>query len=83
MRASIALLTALLAAPAPALAGCVSAWSSKEYKSIGEVQGEVRARHGGARIIHVKLCGSGADAIIRVVIDTGRDIKTISLPAKR
>ncbi|MDZ4789659.1 MAG: hypothetical protein SGJ17_00370 [Hyphomicrobiales bacterium] len=63
-------------------AGCVSSWSSRDYKSIGQVQKEILSRYAGARIINVQLCGQGAGATIRIVIDTGRHIKTVTVGAK-
>ncbi|MBC8050738.1 MAG: hypothetical protein H7X92_11430 [Chitinophagales bacterium] len=72
-----------IAMPSTAVkAGCVSSWSSRDYKSIGQVQKEILSRFAGARIINVQLCGQGAGASIRIVIDTGRDIKTVTIGAK-
>ncbi len=65
-----------------AKAGCVNSWSSRDYKSIGQVQSEILSRFDRARIINVQLCGAGEGASIRVVIDTGRDIKTVTIGAK-
>lgn len=79
----IAMVLCSLALPSTTVkAGCVSSWSSRDYKSIGQVQKEILSRYAGARIINVQLCGQGAGASIRIVIDTGRDIKTVTVGAK-
>lgn len=72
----------VLAVPGAAQAGCVRSWSPREYKSFGQVQAEILGKFAGGRIISVQLCGQGANAHIRVVLDTGRDIKTITIGAK-
>jgi len=64
------------------MAGCVSSWSSREYKSVAQVQSEIMSRYPSARMINVQLCGQGAGAVIRVVIDIGRDIKTVTITAR-
>lgn len=69
-------------APSDANAGCASSWSTKEYKSFGQVRAEILGKYAGARITSIQLCGEGLTAYLRVTIDTGREIKTITLGAK-
>jgi hypothetical protein len=71
-----------IAIPGQAADDCVRSWSPKEYKSFGQVQSEVLTRHIGARIISVQLCGRGAGARIRVTIDNGHEIQTVTINAK-
>ncbi len=73
---------AFLATNTSAESNCVRSWSPAEYKSFGQVQAEILGRYAGGRIISVQLCGKGAGAHIRVVVDTGRDIKTVTIGAK-
>ncbi len=84
MKIRLAVLTclAIVSTPSNVQAGCVNSWSSRDYKSIGQVQSEIQSRFARARIINVQLCGTGPGARIRVVIDTGRDIKTVTVGAK-
>lgn len=70
------------AAPAQAADDCVRSWSPKDYKSFAQVQTEVLTRHRDARIISVQLCGRGPAARIRVTLDTGREIQTVTINAK-
>jgi hypothetical protein len=73
---------ACLAPPSHAAEDCVRSWSSTDYKSFAQVQAEVVARHRGAHIISVQLCGRGPAARIRVTIDVGREIRTLTINAK-
>ncbi len=84
-RFTIAIAAMMLAhtvATTTAKANCVRSWSPSEYKSFGQVQAEILGRYAGGRIISVQLCGQGAGAHIRVVIDTGREIKTVIIGAR-
>jgi len=77
MRAAIwgAALLIGLAAPLPLAQAqaCTSSWSKSGYKSYSQVQREVRAQLGDARIVRIELCGSGASAYFRVIALTGGD----------
>jgi hypothetical protein len=73
---------ACLVTPSRAAEDCVRSWSPKVYKPFSQVQAEVLARHRGARIISVQLCGRGPAARIRVTIDIGREIRTLTINAK-
>jgi hypothetical protein len=73
---------ACLAPASHAAEDCVRSWSSTDYKSFAQVQAEVVARHRGAQIISVQLCGRGPAARIRVTIDVGREIRTVTINAK-
>ncbi len=64
-------------------AGCASSWSSKEYKSFGQIRAEILGRFTEAQIMSVQLCGQGDSAYIRVTIDTGREIKTVTIGAQK
>jgi hypothetical protein len=77
-----ALMLAFAVSTIPAKANCVRSWSPGEYKSFGQVQAEILGRYAGGRIISVQLCGQGPSAQIRVVIDTGREIKTVTIGAR-
>jgi hypothetical protein len=68
--------------PARAADVCVHSWSPSEYKPFAQVQAEVQSHHRGARIISVQLCGRGPAARIRVTIDNGHEIRTITINAK-
>jgi hypothetical protein len=85
LRLAIALAFAAFAVASPAAqgqSGCVRSWSPGEYKSFGQVQAEVLSRFAGGRIISVRLCGQGGSAYIVVMVDTGREIKTVTIGAK-
>ena len=70
----VALVTGLAAPLTLAEAqACTSSWSKSGYKSYSQIQREVRAQLGDARIVRVELCGSGASAYFRVIALTGGD----------
>ncbi len=77
LRRPVGIIALLIALAAPfTLANaqaCTSSWSKSGYKSYSQIQREVRAQLGDARIVRVELCGSGGSAYFRVIALTGGD----------
>jgi hypothetical protein len=81
----LTLLLALIACPSPGRAegsSCAASWSTKEYKSFGDLQSEVKKRYGEVRILRVALCDKGGNPYFQVVIISGQgEVRRIQVSA--
>jgi hypothetical protein len=79
------MLIALTASPTLGQAegsSCAPNWSTKGFKSFGDVQDEVKKRYGEVRILRVALCDPGGNAYFQVVIISGQgEVRRVQLAA--